>query len=577
MKRTGAALAVQALEDVGVQYTFGIPGVHTTEIYDALNSSRTITPILVTHELGAAFMADAISRTTDSIGTLVIVPAAGTTHALSGIGEAFLDGIPMLVISGGVRRDSGRHFQLHQVDQTKIVAALTKAAFVVREHKDVVPTIHEAYRIAVSGTPGPVFVEIPAEIQLFQGEIENLPPFVPGPPPAGPDPALVKRAVELLRAAKKPGLYLGWGARGATRAAIRLAEALEMPVSTTLQGLSVFPHNHALHAGMGFGGCAVPAARKAFDGCDCLLAVGARFGELATGSYSLPVPADLIHVDINSAVFDKNYPSKVAIAADASAALEAIADALGEGASRGRSCDLRSSIRAEKEAYVEEWTRNANPTAVSPGRFFRSLRHRLEDEAFVVLDDGNHTFLAAEQFPVYRSRHIISPTDYNAMGYCVPGAVAVSLAHPDRQVVGVVGDGAFLMTGLELLTGTSLGVSPVLCVFNDGELAQISQFQETPLNRKTCTVLGKADFEGVARATGAAYFPMRNDDEIDGVLDAALEAASREKRPVVVDVRVDYSKKTSFTRGVVKANLGRFPFGEKIRFIGRAIKRHALG
>jgi acetolactate synthase-1/2/3 large subunit len=142
MKKTGAELAVFALEQIGVKHTFGIPGVHNTEIYDSLNSSTQITPMLVTHEGSASFMADGVSRTSDSIGTLVIVPAAGTSHAMSGIGEAFLDGIPMLVISGGTRTDSGRSYQLHQLDQSKMVQAVTKAFFLVDKYEDVIPTIY---------------------------------------------------------------------------------------------------------------------------------------------------------------------------------------------------------------------------------------------------------------------------------------------------------------------------------------------------------------------------------------------------------------------------------------------------
>jgi acetolactate synthase-1/2/3 large subunit len=157
MKRTGASLVVYALEQIGVHYTFGIPGVHNTEIYDELNSSDQITPILDTHEAGAAFMADGLSRTTHQIGTLVIVPAAGLTHAMSGIGEAYLDGVPLLIISGGTRRDSGRHYQLHQIDQGRILDGIIKRYFLIEEHTAIIPTIYEAYQTAITGEPGPVF------------------------------------------------------------------------------------------------------------------------------------------------------------------------------------------------------------------------------------------------------------------------------------------------------------------------------------------------------------------------------------------------------------------------------------
>ncbi|MBK9708094.1 MAG: thiamine pyrophosphate-binding protein [Acidobacteria bacterium] len=576
MKKTGAWLAVYALEQIGVKYTFGIPGVHNTELYDELNNSEQITPILVTHEQCASFMAEAISRTTQSIGCLAIVPAAGMTHAMSGIGEAYLDGVPLLVISGGIRRDTGKSYQLHDIDQQRVLDGITKAAFLVNRHEDVIPTIYKGYDIATSGEPGPVFIELSGDIQLFSGEVEDLPVYQKAWKNPEIDQAGISAAIDLIKAAKKPGLYLGWGARDATSDAIELAELLGAPVSTTLQGLSVFPANHPLHAGMGFGPSAVPAARKAFEGCDCLIAVGVRFAELATGSYGMSIPENLIHIDINPAVFHKNYTARVAIEGDASDAIQALCAGLKKsGASMRESAKIQALIKTEKDAYIRSWTEKPNAERVSPGIFFTELRKRLADDAYVVVDDGNHTFLTAELFPVHKSKHLISPTDFNCMGYCVPAAIGVKLTHPDKQVVAIVGDGGFLMTGLEIITASRLGLGAIFCIFNDGELAQISQFQQIPLNRKTCTVLGEANFEGVAIATGAAYLKMENDAGVTGVLDQAMKI-SEDGRPVIIDVKIDYSRKSSFTQGVVKVNLGRFPFSQKLRFIGRAVKRHLM-
>src|SRR5262249_58633457 len=199
MKRTGAWLTVYALEQIGARFTFGIPGVHTTELYDELNSSNRITQVLGTHEGGASFMADAVGRLSDSIGVLTVVPAAGLTHAASGIGEAFLDGVPMLVISGGPRTDTEHRFQLHQMDTHKFMGGLTKATFRVTRHDEVVPMLFEAYRIATSGEPGPVFVELPVNILLMTDEIGELPQFKPPEPPRLDATSEVARAAELLR------------------------------------------------------------------------------------------------------------------------------------------------------------------------------------------------------------------------------------------------------------------------------------------------------------------------------------------------------------------------------------------
>jgi len=579
MNRTGATLAVHALEQLGIEHTFGIPGVHNTELYDALGASDQIEPLLVTHEGGGAFMADGVSRTSDQTGTLVIVPAAGTTHAMSGIGETYLDGIPMLVISGGIRRDTGRHYQLHDVDQARVLDGLIKQYTLVESHEEVIPSIYDAYRTAHDGEPGPVFLEIPAETQLFRGAVDEMPPFEPEP---APEPTIeddaLERAIDLLTSADHPGLYVGWGAVDAADDTTRLAEQLVAPIATTLQGKSAVPARHPLHTGVGFGPSAVPAAQNAFADCDALLAVGARFAELATGSYGMETPDTLVHVDINPEVFDKNELATVAIEGDAQRICRRLLDALEVRdwtAPRNRD-DLAKQIRRDKADYHTQWTDVESDTLVSPGPFFDALRTRLDDAAQLVVDDGKHTFLAAELFPVHRPRGFISPTDFNCMGYCVPAAVGAKLAHPERQVAAIVGDGAFLMTGMELLTAAAHDLGVMAFVFHDGELGQISQFQSIPLNRKTCTQLSDVKIEGVAEATGAHYVPMETDADIASALDETL-SVSETGRPVIVDVNIDYRRRTQMTTGVVKTNLSRFSTSEKIRFVARAAKRHLFG
>lgn len=573
MKKTGAWLVVYALEQIGVTHTFGIPGLQNTEIYDELNSSEKITPILVTHEGGASFMADAVSRTSSSIGTLVIVPSAGVTHAMSGIGEAFLDGIPMLIISGGVRRDTGKSYQLHQWDQHSLLAAATKKTWLIKSHDEIVPVIFEAYRLAVSGEPGPVFIEVPAEIQLFKGEIDDLPVFSHETRGAYIEEDKIKAAAEILAKAQKPGMFIGWGCRDATDQCIRLAEMLECPVSTTLQGLSVFPASHPLHTGMGFGPSSVPCAENAFKGCDCLLAVGTRFAEIPTGSYGMRIPENLIHVDINPEVFDKNYQAKIAIEGDAGSVIEKLIEALKESNLKHQSLNsrLRSEIAKDKADYASSW-KKTKMERVNPAVFFENLRKKMKEDDILVVDDGNHTFLAAELFPVMKSRHFISPSDFNCMGYCVPAAIGAKLVNPEKQVAGIVGDGAFIMTCMEILTASTLNAGVVYFVFHDGELAQIAQGQQIPYNRKTCSILGDIKLQGVALATGAAFIEISNDQDIENAMDRAFALAAK-GQPVIVDVMIDYSRKTRFTTGIVSTVLKRFPLGDRFRFIGRAVMR----
>ncbi|MCH9826290.1 MAG: thiamine pyrophosphate-binding protein [Gammaproteobacteria bacterium] len=572
MKRTGAWLARFALEQIGVQHVFGIPGVHTTELFDELASSSSIVPVLVTHEGGAAFMADAVSRTTDRIGTLLVVPGAGLTHAASGIAEAYLDGVPMLVLSGGIHRASGRGYQLHDIDQQALVAAFTKARWRVESQHEIVTTIYRAYTEAMSGCPGPVYVELPVDVLMMSGEAGGLLEWPGLPAPMAAAPELIAEACKLIASARRPGLFVGWGARGARQQLMALADRLGTPVATTLQGLSSFPSDHPLHAGMSFGLAAAPAARQAFKNCDCLIAVGTRFGEIGTGSYSVEVPESLIHIDLDAEVFSRNYPARVAIQADARMAVQALLDALGARGIARSALPMRSRISRDKAAYLHDWRKSGDAQRVNPARLFHSVDAFWAKDAVVVADDGNHTFLTAELLPMPQGRHFISPTDFNCMGYAVPAAIGAKLANPAREVLAVVGDGAFLMTGNELLTAAAQQLGVIVLVFSDGELAQIAQAQTLPYKRKTCTVLNPLDLAAAARATGCEFLAMDSDRDIEPVLiEARRLAASR--RPVLVDVRIDYSRRTAFTQGIVSANIKRMPTPDKLRMAMRAVSR----
>jgi len=576
--KSGAALVRHALENLPISHTFGIPGVHNTEIYDELNNSQKISPILVTHESGASFIGDAISRSNkEEIGCCLIVPAAGVTHAMSGIGEAFVDGIPLLILSGGTRTDVPFAYQVHEMDQISLLKNITKSARRITTHEEIIPAIYDAYHTAISGTPGPTVVEIPADIQLKRKYIDTIPAFTPPTLPELQDPAAITTAAQMLSAAKHPGIFVGWGAVDVVEEVQQIADILAAPVATTLQGLSAFPATHPLHAGMGFGPAAIPAATNAFQGCDCLLAIGTKFSEIATGSYSTPIPENLIHIDIANEVIGRSYPAKIGITADSRVAVPSLLQELKKLKTDRETprAQIANQIANDKKAYLDEWFAHTNDR-VNPALLLRELRAQLKDDAITVVDDGNHTFLAAELFPVLKSRSFISPTDFNCMGYCVPAAIGAKLVNPDKQVVGIVGDGAFIMTGFEILTATAQNVGVAYFVFHDGELSQISQGQQIPYNRKTCTIMGNIKFKGIAEATGAHFIAIDNNTQIAHGIREALETTAK-GQPVIVDVRIDYSKRTRFTQGVVNALFRRFPLGDKFRFIGRALYRRITG
>ncbi len=570
-RTTGAELVVRALEDEGIFLAFGIPGTHNIELYDALGASATVRAVLVTDEQSASFMADAAARASGRMACVNVVPGAGLTHALSGIAEAFLDGIPMLVLGCGIRRDTGKAYQLHDVDQAGLARPVTKAQLRPERGAELYGVIRRACRIAREAPRGPVFVEVPADHYLFRHEVILEDPG-PEPRPALHPDADVAGAARLLTKARRPLLYLGLGAAAAGGGLVALAERLEAPVSTTFQGKGVFPETHPLWLWPGFGDAAPRFAREVAASCDATLAIGCRFAEVATGSYGLSPPRPLVHVDVDPAVPGRNVPTDLAIAADADAFVRALLPQL---PSRGEDPALRSRL-SDGHAAVERRLSRPSEGRVAPHLLLRALQATFGPDTIFTADSGNGTFLAVEGLRLDRPGRLLAPVDYSCMGYAVPAAVGAKLARPESPVVGLAGDGAFLMTGLELLTAAQNGLGVALFVLRDGELAQIAQFQSTALGRKTASVLPDYDLCGLAASLGVEALALRTDGEIPAVVGRAKEAASR-GRPVLVDAAIDYSVKTFFTRGVVKTNFLRLPWADRLRFVARALGRKAFG
>ena len=566
MKMTGADMVVRALEDEGIAFTFGIPGTHNIELYDSLARSAKVRPVLVTDEQSASFMADGAARSSGKLAVVNVVPGAGLTHALSGIAEAYLDGIAMLVLGCGIRRDTGKAFQLHDVDQQAIARPVTKAQFLAREGADLYATIRRACQVARAAPAGPVFVEVPAEHYLFRYELRYEAEAAAVEKPRQEE---LDRVKGLLAACRRPLVYLGLGAAGAGTDLVALAERMDAPVATTISGKGVFPESHPLWLWCGFGAAAPPFVRKIAADCDLTLAIGCRFSEVGTGSYGLEPPGKLVHVDIDGSVFDRNYRSEAAVTADAAAFVSLL---IAELPARKSDPELRKAIRAGHAKVWSDWATPAEAERVAPPLLLKTLQQILGPEAIYTTDSGNGTFLAMECLRLDRPRAFLAPVDYSCMGYAVPAALGAALACPDRPVAALAGDGAFLMTGLELLTAAQLQLPVMVLVLRDRELAQIAQFQQTALGRKSCSELPDYDLPAFSRAVGAEYLLLARNADVETVLRKA-RAAAEGKRPVVVEVAIDYSRKTYFTNGVVRTNLGRLPWPDRLRMVSRALWR----
>jgi acetolactate synthase-1/2/3 large subunit len=573
MKLTGGEIVVRALRDEGIRFTFGIPGTHNIELYDALADSDEIRPVLITDEQSAGFMADGLWRATGSLGCVNIVPGAGLTHALSGIAEAYMDGVPMLVLGCGIRRDQARAYQLHEIDQLAIAAPVTKGVFRPRTGAELYPVLRDACALARAGTPGPVMVEVSVDLYLTRHEV-SLDGYTQATPvvPAASAEAVRKAAAALTADGARPLLYAGLGAQGAAAELVALAERLEAPVATTIQGKGVFPESHPLFLWNGLGAAAPPFVRAAAAGRTITLAVGCRFSEVGTGSWSFAPPGPLLHVDINPEVLNRNFPAEQPIVSDAKNFLTALLAELADRPTAGRDQELRSGIAAGHAAVRAASRVPAGNDRVTPARLLEALQRVLGPDTIFTTDSGNGTFLAMESLRLDRPGKFLAPVDYSCMGYSVPAAIGARLGMPEAPVVALAGDGAFLMTGLELLTAASQGAPVLVVVLRDRELAQIAQFQSTAFGRTTASVLPDYHVGSLAEAVGIEWLRLDADRDIDEVLETA-RATLAAGRPVLIDTAIEYGGKTWFTRGVVKTMLWRMSWPDRLRFITRAVRR----
>jgi acetolactate synthase-1/2/3 large subunit len=516
-----------------------------------------------------------MARSGGPIGVANLVPGAGLTHALSGVGEAYMDNVPMLVLVCGIRRDTGHRYQLHDIDQLAMIAPVCKGTFLVEQGSELPAVILEAIALAQEGCPGPVAVEVPCDHYLFKHDFDPAKLTLSGPwaraMKNSVDPAQVQAAAQALLKSKQPLIHLGLGASSAADLFLEIAERLGAVVSTTISGKGVFPENHPQWLWPGFGSACPKPLQKIAAGCDAALVVGARMGEVSTASYGLTLPQPAVQVDIEPDVLGANFPVWLGIEADArvfaQALLEEIthepfADATG----------LKQQLLVAHGEVRRHQAKVSDKSRVSPNRLMTAVQRIFPPSTCYTTDSGKGTFLAMEHLRLNEPRRMLSPTDFSCMGYSVPAAIGACLAQPGEPVVAFAGDGALLMTGLELITAGQLGLPLVVFVLSDGELGQIARFQRDITTSPTCTVLPGYNIQALSMVAHLPYRYIGDDADVDAVVQSAFELAS-EGTPVVVEVNIDYSEKTFFTKGVVKTNFGRLPWRERTRMVSRLVGR----
>ncbi len=526
---TVADVVVQRLAEHGVRHVFGYPGGQLTPIYDALHRQGQIRHVLARHEQAAGFMADGYVRASGQPGVCLAVCGPGVFNAATPLATAFTDSLPVLLVSGQVPSAAlgPRSGYYHENDQRAACASFTKRQLRISDAASARTMVDQAFDAMLLGRPGPVLLEIPVDVQ--RGPAADLPPCpVPSPsPPPGPSPAPVAALARLLSTWQKPLLLAGGGviSAGAESLLTQLALRLGAPVFHTLMGKSAVSSDHRLKAGLPWLKATSdlsnmgPLMSPLFARADGLLAVGCRFSQASTGSWTLTPPESLVQVDIDPAELGRHYPVTLGIAADARVTLEA----------------LLSALPAENrhpwtlpEPPAQAW-RLAGIDLVGP------LRKVLPRDSVIVADITRLSYILLSEFPVYEPRTFLHPAGFVAMGFGIPAALGARAALPDRVVVTIAGDGCFLMSGMELASAVQEDLPIVVVLVNDGSLSLIKAIQERRYDGRFLGVdLKNPDFGLFAQAFGVRYWQVSDDESFARALRQAIAC----QQPALVEVKI---------------------------------------
>jgi acetolactate synthase-1/2/3 large subunit len=486
-----------------------------------------------------------------------------------------MDNVPLLVLATGVRNDIDKAYQLHEIDQLPLARPVTKGQIRIDQAVDLYRHIRMASAMARTPPAGPVIVEIPANLFIARqpdfdtsgGIIEHT----PAAPPLASETD-VQRVAAAIEQSNQPFLYLGRGSADAKNDLVELAERLEAPVCTTFQGKSVFPEHHPLWLWPNFGPTAPPFVGGIARDCDLTLAIGCRFSEVATGSYGAVPPGRLIHIDVDRSVIGRNYPVSIGIQGEASAFVMSLLPKLRQ---RPRNERLRNRIREGHAQLSLKSGSDLPKKAVAPERLMTSLQKALPNDTIYVTDSGNGLFLAAETLRLDLPLSFLAPVDFSCMGYAIPTAIGAAFGCPGRQVVVLEGDGALMMSAFELVTAAHHRLPLLIVVLRDRELGQISHFQRRAFADQTATILPDYNLAELCGGFGVPHLAVSSDREIDGAIDRA-RSDIESGIPFLLEVMVDYSRPTFFTRGVIATNFRRLCWPDRLRFAARVIGRKSL-
>jgi acetolactate synthase-1/2/3 large subunit len=549
---SGSELLLRSLVEQRVDVVFGLPGGAVLPLYDALYSAG-IRHLLVRHEQAAAFAADGYARASGKPGVCLATSGPGATNLLTGLTSALMDSIPVVALTGQVPASLIGKDAFQEADTVGLSLPATKHCFAVRTAAEIPTIIRRAFHTAVSGRPGPVLVDLPKSVLVEKVEED----FAQA---ASPDwqltrrrsrewlPADIERAAAMLLESRRAVLYAGGGVvhAEAWKELRELAELLQIPVTTTLMGLSAFPSRHPLSLGM-LGMHGSYATNMAICECDLLVAIGARFDDRVTGRVdAFAVNARKIQIDVDPSEVNKNVRVDLALVGDAREALAAIVDCLKHRARCADSGSDRAASLEDRRRWLEQidrW-RAEHPLTydkyahnLKPQHVIETLSRHAEEDAIVAVDVGQHQMWAAQFYDFYHPRTWLSSSGLGAMGYGFPAAMGAQVAFPDRQVIAIVGDGGFQMTLNDLATVAQYRIPVKIAIINNRALGMVRQWQEIFFEKRYCDIdLNFApDFAKLAESYGIRGMRVEHRTELR---DAIRELLS-DREPRLADFWVD--------------------------------------
>jgi acetolactate synthase-1/2/3 large subunit len=541
-------MVVEALKDVGVTHLFGYPGGAVLDIYDALFAQDVVKHILVRHEQGASHMADGYARATGKTGTVLVTSGPGATNTLTGIATAYMDSIPMVVLSGQVPSMHIGEDAFQETDMVGCSRPVVKHSFLVKRAVDIPKAIAQAYYIANSGRPGPVVVDLPKDIVNVQDSHPYV--FPDDVTMRSYNPTLkghnkqIKKAVACLLKAKRPVLYVGGGsiASEASEVITYLAERLGAPVTSTLMGLGAFSSVHKQFVGM-LGMHGTLEANKSMHNADCIISLGARFDDRVTNNVEKFCPhADIIHVDIDPASISKIVNAHVPVVGSVKTVVNQIHAVLDEHDLSGQEEKL-----ADWWEQINDWRARKcldyvqGDTVIKPQKVIQALYEHTNGEAYVSSDVGQHQMFAALYYPFAKPRRWINSGGLGTMGFGLPAAMGVQFALPDACSVVVTGDGSIQMNIQELSTCLQYNLPIKIISLNNRALGMVRQWQDMNYKgRHSHSYMDSMpDFVKLAEAYGHVGIKVDTLDQLD---DAMKRCFAEKERLVFMDIAVDQNE-----------------------------------